>query len=757
MGKRILKWFFKLALGITILGGVLFLAFYKSVEYGYWGEMPNEDELTNLSNMEATQLLDQNGVAFGKIYLTDRQTIPYDAFPEVLIHSLIATEDARFYSHKGVDNRSMGRVFVKSILMREKDAGGGSTLTQQLAKNLFKRQQYKRFSIVFNKIREDIIARRLEKIYTKEEILELYLNTVPFSGNTYGIESAAQKFFNTSAKNLNVLQAATLVGTLKANHTYNPQLFPEKSLERRNVVLSQMQKYGYLTEDQVKELKEEELQLSVGKSKENKNLAAYFQEQVRRQLESILAEDAYKKEDGSHYDVYKDGLKVYTTLDVKMQEYAENSMKKHLTKLQTAFEKSYGSNPPWKKNGVILNQEVKRLNIYKQLKTKGLTEKEIIDSLSKPREMEVFNWTGNAVKSLSTIDSLQHYLKFLNTGMIAMNPHTGAILAYIGGIDYRYFQYDHIVQSKRQVGSTFKPFVYAAAIEKGVEPCDYFPGKEISYTDENGWKPRNSDKDIDPELNYSVQEGLKRSLNTISVQVLREAGIPNVIQQVHKLGITEKIENKPSIALGITSIRMVEMAKAYSCFLNNTRPVEPYFISRIEDKNGNVIAEFEPQSAKEPAFSKRTQQTMTAMMQQVVNSGTASRLRTVYGLRNHIAGKTGTTQNNADGWFVGLLPNLVTISWVGNDNQKIKFRSTSQGQGANSALPIFAGFLQSLNKDKNYSSLTNKAFSSTEIRASFDCPPTSKDGFFKRLFNPEKDDQEFDKKKKKGFWGKLFG
>lgn len=749
--KRIKKWLVRGVIGILLLVILCAVVLYSSVYFGFWGPLPTKNEMSNLSQAEASQTFDKDSVIIGKFYITDRESIPFEQFPEELIHALVATEDARFFEHKGVDNRSLFRVFFKTILMSKSEAGGGSTITQQLTKNIFKRQQYNRFSLVVNKIRENIIARRLEKIYSKEEILTLYLNTVPFSGNTYGIESAARKFFNVSTQDLNIPQAATLVGTLKANHTYNPRLFPEKSLQRRNTVLLQMAKYKYITKEQAEELMALDLELNFTNYNSRAGSAAYFQEQVRQQVIDILAQEENFKEDGTPYNLFQDGLKVYTTLDLGMQQYAEESMRAHMTQLQEEFEKSYGSNPPWKPDGKIVRNEIRKLPVYKELIIAGWSDKKILDSLSKEKETELYNWKGNEVKRLSIIDSLSHYLKFLNTGMISMDPHTGAVLAYIGGIDYGYFQYDHVVQSKRQVGSIFKPVVYSAALENGVRPCDYFPVEEITYTDQKDWTPRNANRDIDTDLNYNMDAALSQSLNTVTVQILRATETKNVIDLAQRMGIKEPIENKPAIALGSSNIRMIEMAEAYSCFLNDGRPATPYFITRIEDKEGNVIAAFEPKKGKAKAFSEKTRQTMVEMMKHVVSNGTASRLKTVYRLPNDLAGKTGTTQNNTDGWFVGLLPDLVTITWVGNDNSNIKFKSTAHGQGANSALPIFANMLKAMNEDKEYDELTKNRFKSPSatVRSSMDCPPTTRDGFFKRLFKKDKKEESFEEKPKK--------
>lgn len=766
MRNKLVKWSFRLLL-FTIL---ICIGFYASIYIGVFGKIPSKTELANLSQLQASRVYDKDQNLIGKFFITDREAIDFEDLPTDLIQALIATEDARFYEHNGIDGQSVLRVLFKTILLQDKSSGGGSTLTLQLAKNIYGRKSYPFMTIVINKLRESIVAGRLEEIYDKNEILTLYLNTVPFSGNTYGIESASQKFFNTNTKDLDLSQAALLVGTLKANHSYNPRLFPERSQLRRDVVLQQMVKYEYLTPEEAEVAMNEKPDIDYRNFGSSTGPAPYFNEQVKRQVEKVLSNKKYRKPDGTAYKLREDGLRIHTTLDAHLQEYAQKSMRERMIKLQQSFENSFGKNPPWRANSEVVQKAVEQLSIYKRLKKKGLSKSEITDSLSIAKETELFDWEENQVKAVSTIDSLRHYMKFLNTGLVSLDSKSGAIRAYVGGIDYRYFQYDHVVQSKRQVGSTFKPFVYAAALEKGLEPCDYFSVKEVTYTDEKNWTPKNAGNNDDKDLNYSLTEALTQSLNTITVKVLRDTGIQNVIDQVEQLGITEKIENKPSIALGVSEIRLIEMAKAYSAFVNDGSPVTPFFLTRIEDEYGNLIVEFEPEAPLPKAFSETTQQEMLAMMKNVVNKGTAQRLRNTYHLQNDIAGKTGTTQENKDGWFVGLLPDLVTVTWVGNDNAQIKFPSTALGQGANSALPIFAGMLQKMNADPSFKATTTKRFEnpSPEVLASMDCPPTDKDGFLKRLFTKDKTEENFNKsadkkekkdskKKKKGFFKRLFG
>lgn len=736
--KKWVKW------PIIVLGGTLiFLAtLYIGVYIGIFGKLPTKEDLSTLNQAEATQVLDKDGHLIGKYYIYDRQPLTYNDFPQRLIDALIATEDVRFYEHNGVDNISLFRVFFKNIILRDKSSGGGSTITLQLAKNLFGRQDYKLFGLLINKFKESIIARRIEDVYSKKEILTLYLNTVPFPDNTYGIESASQKFFNKSSFDLTLSEIATLIGTLKANNSYNPRLNPERSQLRRDVVLNQMVKYGYIPQDTAKFYTNQKLVLDYQSFNHDLGLAPYFREQVKKELSEILKD--HKKPNGEVYDVYKDGLIVHTTLDANMQKLAEDAMKEHLKILQETYETSYGNRAPWKTNKTILNKAVKELSVYKSYKKKGLSDTQIIDSLSIKRDMKLFSWDGDVTKQASVMDSIQHYLKFLNTGLIAIEPSTGAIRAYIGGIDYRYFKYDHVSQSERQVGSTFKPFVYTAAIEDGMKPCTYFSSTEVTYTNFDDWTPTNSGEEK-KDINYNLETALSRSINTIAVKVLNNVGISKVLEQTKKVGISKPLPHQPSLALGVAEINLKEFAGAYASYVNNSKSVKPYSITKIEDKNGKLIAAIEPQVAKTPAYSDYTRQALLEMLKSTVNKGTASRLRTMYHLGNEIAGKTGTTQDNKDGWFVGLTPKMVVVTWVGNDNHNIGFKTTALGQGANTALPIFAKFYQKLNKNPDFNSITKSRFEKPTdvVLGDLDCQPEKQDSFFQRLFGKKKKEKKF--------------
>lgn len=731
---------------------VALLLFYLSVLLGLWGPLPSKKQLAEIKNSEASEILTSDGKLLGKYYRFDRQSVTYDAFPEHLIHALIATEDSRFYEHSGIDQQSLMRVFFKTILLQDASAGGGSTISQQLAKNLYGRQDVNKIGIVMTKFRESIIARRIEKIYSKEEILTLYLNTVPFSDNTYGVESAAQKFFNSTTTDLSIEEAATLVGTLKASQYFNPRLNPERSLGRRNVVIDQMVKYKYIHPDIAEDAKQTPLQLNYQYYNHNRGLATHFREELRKKVAKIL--DTLRNEQGKPYNLYNDGLKIYTTIDYQMQQYAEEAMKLHMSKLQQAYELSWAKQAPWLINKRLVENEVKKLPVYKQMLEQGYKVEEIYDSLSVPKEMELFSWDSVQKVQASVIDSITHYMKLLNTGMLSIDPQSGAIKTWIGGIEYNANQFDHVAQSKRQVGSTFKPIVYTAALENGLEACSHFSMEEVTYSGD--YTPKNSSQpdDDDPYLNYSMKYALSKSVNTIAVKVQMETGIENVIEQAEKMGITTTLPKVPSLALGTAELSVLELAQAFTPYTNKGYVSTPFFITRIETKEGNVIAEFSSNISEEPSFTDDTRHLMVDMMKATVNSGTASRLRSTYRLNNDIAGKTGTTQDNRDAWFVAVTPKLTTVVWVGND-LNIPFRSTTLGQGANAALPMFAQFYSRLNSDSQYNEITRAKFEKTpeHLIGQTQCDDIRRDGFFKRLFtNPDKPKEHKEEKKRKGIF-----
>ena len=603
---------------------------------------------------------------------------------------------------------------------------------------MYPRKDRKKTNIAVDKIKEMFIASRLESAYSKNEILYHYLNTVSFGDNTFGIESASLKFFNKKAKNLNTEEAAVLVGMLKATYGYNPRIFPQNSRKRRNLVLQAMYNNKFLSGDQKDSLIQIPLKLDYKEFNYNDGIAPYFREEVRKQL-TEWSEN--QKEKGNDYNIYTSGLKIYTTLDFQMQVLAEEAMKEHLSALQDSFEKSYGKNAPWYTDKKLIDKLLKKTTSFKNLKTAELSDKDILDSLHQKRNMTLMEWSGEKNVEASIADSIQHYMKFLNTGSLGIDPTTGAVKTWIGGINFRYFKYDHISQSKRQVGSTFKPIVYTAALEKGIDPCSYFSAQEVAYKNLKNWSPSNSGNKEEAYLNYSMEQALSNSVNTVAVKVLEEVGILEVIRQANKMGITAKLPNQPSLALGTGEIKISELAGAYASYVNKGQSVEPYVIQHITNNRDSILEVFTPKIAEKEAFSSETREIMIEMMKSTINSGTASRIRDSYKLSNDIAGKTGTTQDNKDAWFIGITPKLVHITWVGLDNHELGFKNTSLGQGANAALPMFALFLQKLNKDSSFDEITKAKFEqpSPEVLRKLNCDPIKRDGFFKRLFkNPDK-------------------
>ncbi len=711
------KLFFKI-LGFLVLATVIGpIVFFFMVLKGFFGELPSDEELQNIHHLEASIVLDANGNLLGKFYVQDRSAVSYDAISPKLINALIATEDQRFFFHQGIDLRSLGRVVVKTILLQKGSSGGGSTLTQQLVKNLFPRKNYTAFYYPINKMREIIIAYNLEQVYTKQELLELYLNTVSFGEDVYGIESASERYFNVSAQKLNQQQAAVLVGMLKATTSYNPVRHPEASLSRRNIVLAQMVKQEMLTKTECDSL--QALGLETDYQQPKGTLAPYFLATIRKKASSFLAE--YNSAHETDLSLRKSGIKIYTTLDANMQRYAEQAMLTHMQKLQTIFDKHWNGTL-WAKNQQLLQKELDKI-------TNGRTEAE----LKKAAEMSVFAWPNATNKAMSPLDSLKHHLEQLQAGFLAMQPSNGAIKAWVGGINYTYYPYDHVAEkAKRQVGSTFKPLVYATALENNVSPCTYFKAEQKSFeTKEGDWKTGNDHGNY--EGKYSMEGALEESVNTVAVNLLNEVGISTTINQAQKMGINSAMPKVPSLALGVASISIQEMVAAYCTFVNGGYKVRPHAILRIEDKDGNVLYEYK-EKAKTRALSAKTAAQMTKLLEGVVEDGTGKSIRTKYKLINPMGGKTGTTQGNADGWFMAITPHLVSGTWVGGIYPAIRFRDTSLGQGATMALPIWAGFYQQLNADKAYNYYTKSSFSSMPQNwvDELDCDP------FKEEFNLRK-------------------
>ena len=729
-------WKYGLRVAIALIASALI--FILSIYAGLWGAIPGKKELSEIKYQQASEVYTSDSVLIGKFYLFDRQPIKYEDLPPHLVEALIAIEDRRFYEHKGVDYKSLFRVGFKTILLGDDASGGGSTLSQQLAKNLYPRKKRGKFYLVVDKFKEMITAWRLEKVFNKEELIEHYLNTVSFGDNTFGIESASLRFFGKHVTELSTEEAAVLAGMLKATYSYNPRLFPERSLARRNTVLFAMEDTGALKPEEADSLELLPLMLNYRNYDHSSGIAPYFREEVRQLMEKWCQDNNTSE---NSYNLYTSGLKIFTTLDFEMQSLAEDVMRKHMSSLQRAFEQSYGTKAPWLTNKALIKKAAINSDAYKNLLEKGLDENQAWDSLNLKKEMTLANWEGELNTTASSLDSIIHYMKFLNLGSISIDPGSGAVKTWIGGIDFRNYKYDHVSQSRRQVGSTFKPIVYTAALEEGIGPCTHFSAQEIEYKNLEGWSPGNSSEKNETYLNYSMEEALSRSVNTVSVKVMEQAGIPAVIETAKKMGIYSPLPELPSLALGTGEIRLEELVGAYASYVNHGRPVTPYLIQSIKDAGGNELFKRESPQPKGPAFSEHNRLLMLELLKAVVDKGTASRLRSKYGLKNDIAGKTGTTQNNKDAWFIAVTPRLIHGSWVGLDHHEIGFKNTSLGQGASAALPLFALWMQELNRRPEFRPITTAQFETPDeqVHNALDCKPVVRDNFLKRLFkNPKK-------------------
>ncbi|HEY0899551.1 MAG TPA: transglycosylase domain-containing protein [Sphingobacteriaceae bacterium] len=662
---------------------VLFILVY----IGLFGPLPSKMALRERQHDQPSEVYSSDGVLLGRYFIYDKQEVSLEKVSENVISALIATEDVRFYNHHGIDARSMFRVFFKTMLLQQSSAGGGSTLTQQLAKSLYPRKNYWLLETPINKIREMIIASRLEAAYSKEEILELYLNSVHMGGNIYGIERGARTYFNKSAKDLKIQEAAVLVGMLKASTKYNPGRNPKLSRERRNVVLAQMAKYKYITPERAADLQELPLGLKAGKGEAgNGTLASYFREMLRKEMLNWCLE--HEKDGGENYNLYRDGLKIYTTINSKAQKAAETAVHQKMLALQAQFNRHWEGRNLWDGNKALIDTEIKRTRRYQVMEAAGKSEEEILQSFKTPVPMKLVNPHTNRIlrRTMTPVDSIKYYQKFLNTGLLAMEPGTGYIKAWVGGINFKVFKYDHVL-SKRQVGSTFKPILYAAALDEGLEPCQEFENKSVTYGD---WTPRNADGRYGGQL--TMVQALAHSVNTISAQIINEVGVQKTISLAQDLGITAEMPEVKSLALGTAEIPLLEMVTAYATIANQGIRAKPVYITRITRYNGEVLQEHQPE---EPYVAMKADHaaTIIEMMKAVVNEGSASRLRTRYGLQMDLAGKTGTTQNQSDGWFIGAIPGLVTGVWVGGENPAIRFRTLELGQGANTALPVWGNFV----------------------------------------------------------------
>ncbi|MFM7901390.1 MAG: penicillin-binding protein 1A, partial [Bacteroidota bacterium] len=668
--------------------------------------------LENPKSALATEVYSADGVLLGKYFIQNRTNILYKDLNKNITDALLATEDIRFKEHSGIDMRGLLRVFFKTVVLQQSGSGGGSTITQQLAKNLFPRDRISGFRIVIRKVQEWVIAVRLERSYTKDEILAMYLNTVDFGSNSFGIKAAAKTFFNKLPSQLRAEEAAVLIGLLKAPTYYSPVRNPDHAFVRRNVVFGQMLKYDLLSQAQFDSLSKIPLSLYYKPENHSEGMAPYLREYMRSYLVNWCKE--HKKPDGSPYNIYKDGLKIYTTIDSRLQQYAEEAVQEQMAELQKTFFAHWKKSSPFTEFPEVLTRGVKRSERFLSMKEDGFTEAEIMANFNKKIPMKVFSWKGDIDTLMSPLDSVKYYKMFLRTGFMSMDPHTGFIKAWVGGINHKHFKYDMVRGGRRQVGSTFKPIVYALAMQEGYSPCYKVPNTPVVFSIQGGadWSPSNSDNKSGGML--SLKQALAGSVNNVSAYLMKQFGVEATIALARKLGITSPIPNSPTICLGTPDITVYEMVGAYAAFANKGVWTEPIFISSIKDKSGNLLHEFVPKRVE--ALDETTAYTTLSLLKGVVEYGTGARLRWRYGLQNEIAGKTGTTQNQSDGWFMGITPDLVSGAWVGCEDRAVRFRSTNLGQGANTALPIWGLYMKKVYADSTLG-VSNANFAPPENKA----------------------------------------
>ncbi|MFK7781197.1 penicillin-binding protein 1A [Psychroserpens sp.] len=743
--SKYVRWFWMTFTGIVLL----FILTFLFASWGFLGEMPDHTILENPKTHLATEIISSDDKTLGKFYLNDNRTpVDYDELPKHLVDALVATEDIRFYDHSGIDFRGTLRAFA---YLGKK--GGASTISQQVARQLFVGVRSKnKFEAVTQKIKEWVIAIRLERQYTKEEIIVMYFNIYDFGNNGDGIRSAARIYFGKEPKELDVKESAMLVGMFKNSSLYNPRSHrnPEGTKNRRNVVLSQMEKYEFITETQKDSLQKTELDLNYSPESHREGIATYFRAYLDGFMKKWIKNNP--KPDGENYNLYNDGLKIYTTIDSRMQKHAENAVQLHMPRLQAEF--NHQNTPDRNKTAPFLeldkseidklmNDAMRRGERWRVLKEKGKTDKEIKASFEKPTQMTVFTWKDGQASEVDTImkpiDSMRYYKSFLHPGMMSMDPQTGHVKAWVGGMNYRHFQYDHVKQAKRQVGSTFKPFVYATAIDQlHLSPCDTLPRQQITieaekYGNPDPWTTKNSDGRYDGFL--TLKGALANSVNTITARLMDKVGPQPVIDLARSLGVESDIPPVPAISLGTPDLSVYEMVAAYGTFVNKGVYNKPVMVTRIEDKNGTVLYQFTPKSRD--VLSDEVAYTTINLMEGVTQSGSGQRLRHnwasrvpvykdiitgyPYELTNPIAGKTGTTQNQSDGWFMGMVPNLVTGVWVGAEDRAAHFKSITYGQGASMALPIWALYMKACYEDSELNVSKGNFEKPQELSIEVDC------------------------------------
>ena len=747
--KKIIKWFWILfsvpvLLVFTLIGLVWALA-----------DIPSFEELENPDSNLATQVIaDDGSTILSTFHIENRSYVTYDELSPNLVHAAVATEDVRFYTHSGIDFQSLGRVVFKTLLGGDSSQGGGSTITQQLAKTLYPRADVSskipgmsKLKMVWIKLKEWVTAVKLERSYTKDEIITMYLNQVFFGSNAYGIKSAAQTFFAKTPAALTIEEAATLVGMVNKPTRYNPALNPDKSIVRRNFVISQMAKAGYISGEQRDSIQQIPITLSYQVQDHTAGSGLYFREMLRRTMmakepkrssysqsedyvvDSLLwADDELygwinknTKPDGTKYDIYRDGLRIYTTINPKMQRYAEEAVEKHIGgDMQKRFDREvrWKKNPPFddeveqKWIDGIMKRARKDSDRYRRMKAAGVSESEIMKSFSVKVPMTLFTWEGD--RQVDTVmtpdDSIRYYKRHMRASFMAMTPDNGQIKAYVGGADFKAFQYDNARQSKRQIGSTIKPFLYTLAMQEGMSPCDQVANVPQTFiiSEDKIWTPESTDKDEYIGNMVTLKWGLAKSSNNISAYLMKQYGPQAMVEMMRKMGVGSFLDPVPPLCVGAANISLYEMVAAYNSFPSKGMYVRPIFVTRIEDNMGNVLATFS--TVKKEAVSDRTAYLMANLMQGVVNGGTGYALRSRFGLTGEMAGKTGTTNDNADGWFIGYTPQLTAGAWAGFEDMQVHFAALANGGGSASALPIWGYFMQSVRKDPSLSKYYDKEF-----------------------------------------------
>ena len=689
--KRFNKTFWKI-----IFGFIAFIVLLiGSTALGLFGALPSFRDLENPKSNEASVIYTQDKIELGNYFVQNRSNVSYQEINPILFKALIATEDVRFQEHSGIDFRRTFTILFYNLIGKKQ---GASTITQQLALNLFSKEGRQKSFLkrLPQKLKEQIVAVKLERNYTKEEIITMYLNTVDFGNNSYGIKAAAKTYFNTTPKNVTPEQAAVLIGILKGTSMYSPTRNPKRALGRRNLILSKMADAGYIPQTDAERLKKQDLGLKFNPSSHTVGLATYFRAILKQDIQKTFEELSITKADGTPYDLDRDGLKVFTTINYKMQQYAEQAQREYMQNLQQQFTKHWQNRDPFKEHNNLLIQGMKRSDRYRALKEYGASDEDIKKDFNKPQQMELFTWKGNITATLTPMDSIKYYKMFLRNAMMTMDPTNGEVRAWVGGINFEHFKYDQVKMGTRQVGSTAKPFTYAVGIDNGFSPCYQVNNVPITI-DGYGTKPW-TPRAYKPLPGFiSLRKALANSQNYVTAWVMKQVQPTAVAELTKRMGITTDVPAVPSICLGTFNASVYDMTGAYSAFVNHGVWTEPIYLNRIEDKNGNVLYERKPKVIV--ALNEQTAYTMTSMLKGVVQEGTGHRLQFKYGLYNPIGGKTGTTNDNSDGWFMGITPQLVAGVWTGCEDRDIHFRSTDLGEGANTALPIFAIFMKKVYAD----------------------------------------------------------